>query len=152
MEQLGSGPISKVFQLSSPALAKHSDFPLTNPIQTQDAKPIRTSMGIFPDIERGILAMLERRTICLTISPWFRFRLSLMGLGLHESYHHWKDFHIPGNLDHHKQLLQVPPLRSIGCPIEPTLRMCPFSTLSVILGPNEQSKLGIRLISSGTSA
>ena len=94
VEQLGSGPISKVFQLSSPALAKHSDFPLTNPIQTQDAKPIRTSMGIFPDIERGILAMLERRTICLTISPWFRFRLSLMGLGLHESYHHRKDFHI----------------------------------------------------------
>ena len=57
-------------------------------------------------------------------------------------YRHWKDFHVPGNLDHHKQMLQVPTLSSIGCLIEPTLRMCPFSIPSVILGPKWTVEIG----------
>ena len=62
-------------------------------------------MGIFLDVKHGIMAILEKKTICLTISPWFRFKLSIMGLGLGESYHQYKDFHTLGNLDNHKQML-----------------------------------------------
>ena len=91
-------------QIKLSTLAKHLDFPLTNPIQTLDAKPICTSMGIFLNVKHGILTILEKKTICLIISPWFKFRLSIMGLGLHELYHHQKDFRTPRNLDNHKQI------------------------------------------------